>query len=162
MDQEEFATFYGSTARSLWAYLQSVLENPALADELMQEAYMKLLTSKAQNEPDQAYRRHYLFRIATNLAHDHYRRAKRVGQMPVVEPSVSDSSYQFAQKQLADRALARLRPQDRQLLWLAYVEQASHREIAKVTGYGEPSIRPLLSQAKKRMLKAIRALMEKD
>ena len=34
-------------------------------------------------------------------------------------------------------AMARMRPRDRQLLWLAHAENYSHREIAEITGLGD-------------------------
>jgi RNA polymerase sigma-70 factor (ECF subfamily) len=43
MDSEEFAAFYERSARSLWAYLARVSRDPALADDLMQESYMRFL-----------------------------------------------------------------------------------------------------------------------
>ena len=54
------------------------------------------------------------------------------------------------------RALARMRPRDRQLLWLAHAEDYSHREIAEITGLGEASIRLLLFRARRKMAKLLR------
>ena len=48
-------------------------------------------------------------------------------------------------------AFGRLRPNERELLWLAYIEGATHAEIAAVTGYTRMSIRPLLSRARHRL-----------
>ena len=50
------------------------------------------------------------------------------------------------------QALAKLKPRERQLLWLAYAEGASHKEIAKTSGMKEASIRPLLFRARKKLL----------
>lgn len=50
------------------------------------------------------------------------------------------------------RALSRLKPRERQLLWLAYAEGASHKEIAKVSGMKAASVRPLLFRARKKLL----------
>ncbi len=43
MDNEQFAAFYARSARSLWAYLARVSRDPALADDLMQESYVRFL-----------------------------------------------------------------------------------------------------------------------
>lgn len=42
-----------------------------------------------------------------------------------------------------------LRPRARELLWLAYVEKMTHREIAAVTGLNVLSIRILLQRARR-------------
>jgi DNA-directed RNA polymerase specialized sigma24 family protein len=59
----------------------------------------------------------------------------------------------------AERSDARRRILDNlALLWLAHAEQMSHQEIARITGYRVGSIRPLLSQARRRLAAAVRTL----
>ena len=48
-------------------------------------------------------------------------------------------------------ALDRLPPRDRALLWLAHVEGYDHREIAKVLGLQERSVRVILFRARKKL-----------
>ena len=52
--------------------------------------------------------------------------------------------------------LDKLRARDRQLLWLAYVEGFSHREIAAVTEINEKSVRVLLLRARERMMEILK------
>jgi RNA polymerase sigma-70 factor (ECF subfamily) len=47
--------------------------------------------------------------------------------------------------------MARLKPRDRALLWLAYGQGASHREIADVVGVGHASVKPLLFRARRKL-----------
>ena len=49
------------------------------------------------------------------------------------------------------RLFARLPEKDQTLLWLAYVEGASHREIAASLGMGANSVRVVLYRARKRL-----------
>jgi DNA-directed RNA polymerase specialized sigma24 family protein len=44
-----------------------------------------------------------------------------------------------------------------QLLWLAYAEGFSHREIARMTDLGEKSIRPLLFRAREKLASLLTA-----
>ncbi len=46
------------------------------------------------------------------------------------------------------RALQHLKPRERELLWLAYVEGMSHAEIADATGFARLSVRMLLYRAR--------------
>src|SRR5271166_2443446 len=77
MGNEAFAGFYSRSARPLWAYLARVSADPALADDLMQESFVRFLCAARPElslaEGEVAARR-YLFRIATNLLRDHWRR----------------------------------------------------------------------------------------
>src|SRR5262245_29655172 len=75
MDEEAFRLFYDRTARPVWAYLARMTGDPRLADDLLQEAYYRFLRARAVHDDD-AHRKNYLFRIATNLAHDVRRRPR--------------------------------------------------------------------------------------
>jgi RNA polymerase sigma-70 factor, ECF subfamily len=44
--------------------------------------------------------------------------------------------------------LEHLKPKERELLWLAYVEGMDHAEIAAATGLGRLSVRTLLFRAR--------------
>src|SRR5580698_219608 len=81
MDSDAFAAFYQRSARPLWAYLARVSADPALADDLMQESFVRFLCVSRPElslaEGEVAARR-YLFRIATNLLRDHWRRPNAV------------------------------------------------------------------------------------
>src|ERR1700761_7716041 len=73
MNSEEFAAFYERSARPLWAYLARVSGNAALADDLLQESFLRFLGADHPTDGEVSARR-YLFRIATNLMRDHWRR----------------------------------------------------------------------------------------
>lgn len=158
MDHEAFTAFYHRTARPLWAYLARVSGNHALADDLLQETYVRFLGADVP-EGEVACRR-YLFRIASNLLRDQWRRPKATSiddiheSLTAVDPLSNEASID-AQEALAS-AFPRLRPRERQLLWLAYAEGASHREIAQITGLRETSIRLLLFRAKHKLARYLR------
>ena len=49
------------------------------------------------------------------------------------------------------RVFTALWPEQRQLVWLAYVEGASHKEIGAAIGVREGSVRVLLHRAKRKL-----------
>ncbi len=53
-------------------------------------------------------------------------------------------------------ALARMKPRERQLLWLAHAEGYTHREIAEITGLAAASIRLLLFRARRKIASLLR------
>jgi RNA polymerase sigma-70 factor (ECF subfamily) len=100
----------------------------------------------------------YLFRIASNLLRDHWRRPRTVPieDLPVDRSAARDTSAQTDSRLTLSPALAKLRPRDRQLLWLAHAENYSHREIAEITGLAATSIRLLLFRARREMARLLK------
>ena len=155
MDEEAFRAFYERTARPLWAYLVRITGDRQAADDLLQEAYFRLLRARVAHH-DETHRRHYLFRVATNLARDRHRR--RAAAPSIVEsveldtrPSNPPSAPGTERRIDLTRAFSRLKRRERELLWLAYAEGSSHEEIGAALGLRTGSIKPLLSRARKRL-----------
>jgi RNA polymerase sigma-70 factor (ECF subfamily) len=162
MDSEAFAAFYLRSARPLWAYLARVSTDPALADDLMQESFVRFLCVSRPEfslaEGEVAARR-YLFRIATNLLRDHWRRppSASIEDLPEEFFANPDCSAQADSQAMLGPALARMHPRERQLLWLAHAEGYSHREIAQITGLAGASIRLLLFRARHKIARILLA-----
>ncbi|HEY6489420.1 MAG: sigma-70 family RNA polymerase sigma factor [Terracidiphilus sp.] len=157
MTGEAFAGFYERSARPLWAYLARASSDPALADDLMQESFVRFLCAAHPQDGEVAARR-YLFRIGTNLLRDHWRRQRSTAIDDIPEElfaTRSHAAHSDSQAMLGP-AMAQLRPRDRQLLWLAYAEGYSHREIAAIMGLASASIRLLLFRARRKMARLLR------
>ena len=156
IDEPTFEAFYRQTAAPLRAYVVHVLGHAAGAEDIVQDAYLRLLRSPPPTL-DPCELRAYLFRIASNLIHDYWRRQRR-------ERNVSDRGTggpasvnpNMPLKLDMARVFAQLRPGQRQLMWLAYVEGAEHREIAAALGLREHSIRVLLHRARRKLAALLR------
>ncbi|HTW30270.1 MAG TPA: sigma-70 family RNA polymerase sigma factor [Candidatus Sulfotelmatobacter sp.] len=163
MDSDAFTGFYQRSAPALRAYLARVSGNPALADDLTQESYLRFLGAShpAGGEVDC---RRYLFRIATNLLRDHWKRPPTACLEDVPERLLATANphSQVDSHVTLDPAMARLRPRERQLLWLAHAEGYSHREIAEITGLGAASIRLLLFRARRKIARLLREQVGAD
>jgi RNA polymerase sigma-70 factor (ECF subfamily) len=157
MDRDVFAGFYQRSAPALRAYLARVSGNPALADDLAQESYLRFLCA-IQPEGGEVNWRRYLYRIATNLLRDHWRkpRVTCIDDLPEIMFADHAGLTQVESQVRLDPAMARMRPRERQLLWLAHAEGYSHREIAEITGLNSASIRLLLFRARKKIAKLLR------
>jgi RNA polymerase sigma-70 factor (ECF subfamily) len=163
MDEDTFRVFYERTARPVWAYLSRMTGEPRLADDLLQEAYYRFLRAGVAHESD-AHRRNYLFRIATNLVHD-LRRRPRPDNVSIgsgrdgidrADPRASEVASGAAARVDLDRAMARLKPREREMLWLAYAQGSSHQEIAQALGLKTASIKLLLFRARRRLAALLR------
>ena len=160
MDADAFREFYAATARPLWAYIQSVVGMPAVADDLLQDSYLRLLRADLSPSMSLTHQRHYLFRVASNLIADYYRSRQRAEVSIEDRLPAAESSDAASAKDLIDRALRLVLPRDRELVWLAYVEEASHKDIAATMGYKVASVAPLLSNARRRVLAIVRQLLQ--
>src|SRR5215831_11520552 len=154
MSEEAFRAFYDRTARQVWAYLVRITGDAQLADDLLQEAYYRFVRARATYE-DESHRRNSLFRIATNLARDSGRRARRgrIVELPEEDAMPVDAATadRVAHRTDVHRALAQLKPSQRQMLWLAYAQGSSHDEIAEVLGVTRASVKALLFRARRKM-----------
>ena len=194
MDRASFQRWYEQSAPALRSYLRYTCRDPALADDLLQETWLRLLRTKLP-VLDEAERKSYLYKTAHSALADHFRKTKReqtrIGKVrdavAAAAGAVIGSGYGSGSGYGADsdvgngtgadtagadlpawigavstspapdlpldieRALAGLMPRDRQILWLACVEEFSHREIAPLIGVQENSVRVLLLRARHRL-----------
>jgi RNA polymerase sigma-70 factor (ECF subfamily) len=159
MDEDAFRAFYDRTARPLWAYLARITGDRQAADDLLQEAYYRLLRANVALQ-DESHRRHYLFRIATNLARDGYRRKAAAPELVAgtIETDAVDTAPARSSDARLDltRAFGRLKRRERELLWLAYAQGSSHEEIGAALGLKTGSIKPLLFRARHKLAALLR------
>ena len=163
MNEEAFVNFYRKTVRPFWTYLARVSGSATLADDLAQESYLRFLCAKAPWEAGEDACRRYLFRIGTNLVRDHRRRPSMDQLDGIPEPKLPTvAPYEFEQpdsESLLDEGFARMRPLERQLLWLAHAEGFSYREISDITGIGIARIRITLFRARHKLARSVRQQM---
>jgi RNA polymerase sigma-70 factor (ECF subfamily) len=161
MDEDAFRGFYDRTSRILWSYLRRLTNDRTLADDLLQECYYRFLRAETQLESE-SHRKHYLFKIATNLVRDGARRAQtRPTLVPHDDDIAQDHSRARSHEAITARmavneALSQVGAKERALLWLAYAQGASHQEIAAVVGVKTASVKSLLYRARRRMAGLLR------
>ena len=150
LDERAFASCYERNARSLWSYLYRVTGRASDADDLVQDAFCRLLQADVGALGDEELRR-YVFRIGSNLLADRWRRATQELSWLDRLRGTSESHVDPEYDDTVSREFAVLKPRERALLWLAYVEGESHEDIAKVLGLSRGSIKVLLSRARGRL-----------
>ena len=169
MDEAAFQAFYAKTAPGLRGYLRRASGNEALADDILQESYLRFLRADLFQFRDAQFRnaqfsdvtradaplKAYLYKIASSLLVDHWRRLKRerrwslwnfLGGEPVTYPKSESDSMRFFRQ---------LKAQEQLLLWLAYVEGFEHREIAAALRLKEKSVRVVLFRARKKLARTL-------
>jgi RNA polymerase sigma-70 factor, ECF subfamily len=159
MDEEAFRGFYDRTSRVLWSYLARVTGDRQLADDLLQETYYRFLRASATYESD-AHRRNSLFHIATNLVRDARRRTTPMqlfesGDITALQVD-QDLARRTERRTDLERAMAHLKPRDRMMLWLAYAQGESHKDIATTLGLKTGSVKLLLFRARRKLAGLLR------
>jgi RNA polymerase sigma-70 factor (ECF subfamily) len=134
----------------LRSYLRFSCRDQAVADDLLQESFLRLL-QRDLPPLDERELKSYLYKTAHSVLVDSYRRTERDRHLEH-EIAVHERATSPAPEIPGDvqRVLDQLKPRDQQLLWLAYVEGFSHSEIAGLIEVNEKSVRVLLLRARAR------------
>lgn len=169
LDEAAFSSLYSRASRALWSYVYRVTGNAADADDIVQEAFLRLLRAEPElgsRRPsglrDEEDRRRYLYRVASNLVVDRWRTRKRQrederGAATDDVGTVAGGLQASGQDRDVAKTFAELTSRERALLWLAYVEGESHEEIAASLGLGRRSIKVLLFRARRRLRDLLKA-----
>ena len=143
LDEDTFRAFYDRTSRAVWVYLARVTGDRELADDLLQEVFYRFYRANATHE---------------NEAH---RRKMRHGGIAPVPIDLDDEdaalrvdsrvAERFEASTDLARAMAQLKPLQREMLWLAYALGSSHAEIAEMLGVKSGSVKILLLRARRKL-----------
>jgi RNA polymerase sigma-70 factor, ECF subfamily len=141
---------------SLVRYLNRLTGDPDVAEDIAQEAFVRLLKQSLS----EAEVRPWLFTVAMNLVRDRARRVDRrrrlLGGAPRMVsplPAPDDGLERSEEIEGVRRALDQLPPRDRQLL-LMREEGFKYDEIARVVGVAPASVGTLIARALKRFVEA--------
>ena len=123
--------------------------------ELTQEAFIKAWEALPVWRPEAQFHT-WLFRIASNAAMDTLRRRKVVDFVPLPEdydapaetPSPEAQLDTKQQLRALDAALARLTPEQREMILLREVEGLSYEEISAALGIHEGTVKSRLARAR--------------
>ena len=148
-----FNKLYERLQPSLWRYVHRLIGDRDAADDVVQEAFVRLL-SRPDLDADAA--RLWVFTVATNLVRDRGRtvarrqkllKAVQVAPQPLRPPD--DRVEREEQVRRVRAALDRLTERDRQLL-LMREEGFRYQEIAEAVGVAPGSVGTLIARAVKR------------
>lgn len=154
MDKKTFVTFYNLSNAKLYGYLLKILQDPQLAEDFCQESFLKFI-NQAPGDLDINKREAYLYSIARRLFYDYFKRKKLFLNYQFAELKKTVKHYQIESKVYRktdmDTILSYLKPKERELIVLTYIDDKSHQEIAEITGMKEKSIKVLLSRCRSKI-----------
>ena len=155
-DMEAFSQLYARHRTPLYRFLLRQLRNEALADELFQDIWQRVVTHRADWKPDAPFTG-WLYRIAHNRLNDHWRaqkhrppapgdaeeRVARITDQDTPERALSE----FEERRRLQLALAELPDDQRTVLLLRLEQELSLEEIGEATGVGRETVKSRLRYA---------------
>lgn len=162
-DDSAFDPLFERWARPLLHYLQRMVDDAATAEELVQEAFMRVHGARDRYRPDAKFST-WLYRIGTNLALNELRRPRRSRPHASTDALEEDGRAPLrlvAQVQAADvrldvrrrtsrveGALGDLPERQRMAIWLTAVEGMTYAEVAAALETTEKSVKSLVHRAR--------------
>jgi RNA polymerase sigma factor (sigma-70 family) len=163
-DREAFAQLFDHYAPRLAAYLQKLGAEPALAEEIAQDAMVALWRKADQFDASKSSVGTWLYRIARNRRIDLLRRARggevELGEaeQPVDDAPRPDEQLAAHQREtLVRRAMRALPAEQLALVRLAFFEGRSHSEIASETGLPLGTVKSRIRLAFSRLRRGLEA-----
>ncbi len=147
----------------LQMFLNSVTNNPLLAEDATVETFTKLAIKKPAYNGRASFKT-WLFRIGRSAAVDTMRRNKN--QPAAVEesdgfpavPSAEEIYFSGERSRALAASMQKLSPDYYSVLWLKYFENMQVRQIASVMRKSEGAVRVLLTRARQ----ALKTQLKKD
>jgi RNA polymerase sigma-70 factor, ECF subfamily len=139
-DHEAFATLYGRHSRALYLYLVSLVGDTAVAEDLLQETFLRVIRWEGARRNGHGTLGPYLATIARNKATDWLRRTRRdrearraIGRTRLLRARECDRPSGLTAQE-ASELLWRLPPEQLEVVVLRIYGSCSFADIAGVTG----------------------------
>jgi RNA polymerase sigma-70 factor (ECF subfamily) len=163
-DESAFTYLVQKYRRPLVGFMYRLCHNPATAEELAQEVFLRVYRSRATYEPSAKFST-WLYRIATNLAVNHARdtrherpektvRLDEPDQETGTTPDLADNSLSAEEQIMRRERLAAIRskvnalPERQRLAVMMHkYQQMDYRQIAAVMKLSESATKSLLFRA---------------
>ncbi len=156
---ERFETLYRSSRADVYAYVATLLRDPAAAEDVTELAFERAYRRRRTFDRHRGEERAWLFGIARNAALDELRRRKRVARLagdpedPGEEPARDEA--EVALRRTAVRAaLGGLSVREREIVALKFHAGMSNAELARVLGVSESNAGTLLYRTMEKLRKA--------
>ena len=146
---------YFACAQVLRNYIRGLCGSAAVAEETVQETFVRVWEKRDQFEPGRPLRP-YLFRIAQNLAFERYRRERNLLLFADVPDSIDEQDSFSAAPTMHIKwrfyvALSMLAPKVREAYLLARIRKCAIRQIARIQGISEVAAKVRIHRAREKL-----------
>jgi RNA polymerase sigma-70 factor (ECF subfamily) len=153
-DPEAFEELFRQFQAEVYGWIVRIVRDRSVADDLTIETFWRIHRTRGRFDPSASFGA-WARRIATNLAIDHLRRARREVALPeeLAEPASADSVECSETRRQIALAFRRLPVRLRVAATLFLIEERSAEEIAEALGTSAGAIRA-------RVFRAVRLLRQ--
>ena len=134
--REAVGALWENITPKLYGYLVNVLREPVLAEDILQETWLKAITALPKFRSQGVRFSAWLFAIAKNECRSHWRTNKRETSLPEEELDGANITPRVnapnANSVLINQIITKLSPDDQEILRLRYIAELSFDEISKV------------------------------
>lgn len=135
-----------------WNAAFRLLGNVNDAEDIAQEAFLRILRAAPRYQPTAAFRT-YLYRVVTRLCRDHRRKASpsacpNLDAEPSQGPSPEACVVAREERRAVQQALASLPVKQREAVVLRYYESLTYDEIGAVMGASRKAVERLLARGR--------------
>ncbi len=155
-DAAAFEQLYARHRGKLYRYLQRQLRDNAVADELFQDVWQRVIASRSGWKPDAGFAT-WLYTIAHHRLGDHWRSLKHRPSAPadadermarVADPDTPGRVLsEFERRRQLQLALDDLPEEQREVLLLRLEQELTLEEIGDITGVGRETVKSRLRYA---------------
>lgn len=153
MDSNVLEQLYQKYARELYLYIYSICKDKALAEDLLQETFLKAILALPDGHTNM---RAWLYLVARNLTYNVLKKAKNyehVQKNAAPEHGIDPLETLLQQEQYKTlyQNLQRLSERAREILVLQYFGQLSHKEIGAILKMSPQAVRMAAVRARKEL-----------
>jgi RNA polymerase sigma-70 factor (ECF subfamily) len=164
-DQEALAEVYRRNAGPVFGLARRVLGDAAVAEEVVQEVFLRLWHEPGRYDPERGSLRTFLLsqvhsRSVDMLRSDSARRQREVRDARSTASGQYDVEHEFLDIAVAEGvrdALGVLQPGERSAIELAYFGGHTYREVATILGEPEGTIKSRIRSGMRRMQSSLAA-----
>lgn len=156
-DVERLGLLFERYKRSLYGFFYGMNRSQEVSEDLVQNTFFRILKYRHLFRGEGDFRT-WMFHIARNVSHDHYRKDKIKGKDPIEDWEERLSSFENTSSQMEHReehhmlslAMDRLPADKREILLLSKYQEKKYKEIGEILGCTEGAVK----------VKVFRALQE--
>jgi len=155
-DQNAFQTFFYIYKNRLYYYFYKLLENQEDAEELTMETFFRIYRNAGTFRGESKVSS-WVFGIARRVCLEHLKeKNKSIKTLELYEgDAVSEGSPINEDVELVRKAIEKLAPYEREVLFLAYYEELPYEDIAKVLDIPVGTVKSRVFNAKAKLKRII-------
>lgn len=155
----ELSTLFERHHRKLYNFFLRLTNDGSLSEDMVQNVFERIIKYRKTFRGDALFRS-WMYQIARNVRTDHYR-LNKVKIDDEIEPTslnlATRTSHELLEKKERkkelERAIQKLKPEYREVLWLGWFEKMNYADVGEILGLTESNVKVRMHRAVKQLKK---------